>query len=268
MNTNQGYADFYKKNWQEVYGFWHKIINRGEKQINFLVTWFEKFSGDKIRVLDLGCGSGDEILEAISLISGKQFEICANGTSAEALDLYEENLGRFVKKKILGRLEDLPEKIAEERFDLILFSHSLYDTKLEGLFERYLKLLSEEGRIVIFMDALFNDFKQIQTFFWVDIYGRLFDENVAEDIEEWLVKISMNFKSISFGYVIDIKKLLKINPKGIEELFIPFAMRKNDLNSEMKDEIALSIQVMGTRKKELEGQAKIITIRRTKNESC
>jgi SAM-dependent methyltransferase len=231
-----------------------------------LAQWFQDFSGKTIRVLDLGCGEGDEIAEAISQVQGKNFEIWANDTSEEALALYEKILGQYVKRKVLWRLEDLPDKIAGEKFDLILFSHSLYSIKLDGLFEKYVELLEEDGQVIVFMDVLENEFKQLQIRFWRDVHGTDFfdDENVAETIKDHLCSIEeVLIETFSFDYDIDIGKLIQINSNGIRELFIPFAMRmkSHNLDNEIKDQGTSFVDKL-VNNENLQGRAMIITVRR------
>ena len=97
------YEKFYKTNWEEVYGFWHKVITRGEHQVKILIENLNSINKGKITILDLGCGSGDEIKEALSKAKNKEFVIIANDTSEEALEKYRKNIA--VKKTIQERLD-------------------------------------------------------------------------------------------------------------------------------------------------------------------
>ena len=104
------YEKFYNSDWEKVYGFWHKIITRGEHQVRILVETLSKINKKKITILDVGCGKGDEIQEALPYIKNKEFEITANDTSKVALERYLKNNSPNVKEFIQDRLENIPKK--------------------------------------------------------------------------------------------------------------------------------------------------------------
>jgi len=257
--TDDAYLEFYQQSWVGAYSFWHKIINRGEKQIVFLTEILNAFSKSKIKILDLGCGEGDEIAEAISRSKHKKFEILANDTSKEALRLYQINNAKHVKKTIAGCLEDIPGKI-EEEFDLILFSHCLYGVNTKGLFEKFIPMLKDGGQLLIFLDSQECALAKIRAKF------REMVGNMAEEAMDGLFEAGIFFEGSFFSYDIDLEKLKFIDPKGINNLLIPFSMRKNDLSEEIRKEITVFIDSLTVDEK-ISGNAAIITIGRDENES-
>src|SRR5512133_2254392 len=102
------YEKFYKSNFKNSYGFWHKVINRGKKQIKILRNTIFEINSKSIKILDVGCGAGDEMKEAISDLD-KNIKIIANDTSQEVLDIYRKNLTDAVIETKNCRLERLPE---------------------------------------------------------------------------------------------------------------------------------------------------------------
>ncbi|HLD85801.1 MAG TPA: class I SAM-dependent methyltransferase [archaeon] len=233
------YEKFYKTNWEEVYGFWHKVITRGEHQVKILIENLNSINKGKITILDLGCGSGDEIKEALSKAKNKEFVIIANDTSEEALEKYRKNID--VKETIQERLENLPKKLSG-KFDIILFSHCLYSVELKGLFKEYLKLLSDDGTILIFLDSKESGIKLIQQKFWNEIHNKNFDENTGEDVLKELENENMKYEAIEFSNYMDFKKLENLRKDGITSLLIPFALRTNEIKKECSEEIASYIE--------------------------
>ncbi len=226
------YKNFYKTDWKEVYGFWHKIINRGQKQIGLLIRFINKLHGNSIKILDVGCGEGDEIKKALSQIKNKKFEIIANDTSKEALEEYKKNNSPYVKKTINEKLENLP-KIVKEKFDLILFSHCLYGVNLDDLFNQYLELLKEGGIILIFLDPKTSGIKIIQDKFWKSIHKVSFDENTAEDVLNDLSQNKIKYEVIEYPYYIYLDKLEKMKTNSFTSLFVPFTFRTKDVKPEI-----------------------------------
>lgn len=226
------YEKFYKTDWIEVYGFWHKIIDRGQKQIEILKKIISKIDKNSIKILDVGCGEGDEINEALSKIKNKHFEIIANDASKEALEKYKKNNSSYVKRTLNEKLENLP-RLLKEKFDLILFSHCLYGVNLDDLFSRYSELLKDKGIILIFLDSKDSGIKMIQDKFWKSLHEKSFDENTAEDIENNLTRKKIKYEVIEFPYYIYLNKLKQIQENGFVSLFIPFAFRTHNIKKDI-----------------------------------
>jgi len=234
------YEKFYKEDWGKAYGFWHKVITRGEYQVRILKDILSNFNTSTVNILDLGCGKGDEIREAIKDIKDKKIRIVANDTSKEALNEYSKINSDNTVETVLLRLEDLPGKV-NKKFDLILFSHCLYDVDLPDLFTKYYKLLNDEGAILIFLDSNESGIKKIQLKFWDEVHGISFDENTAEDIVKELENEKIRHKIMKFSNYMDLNKLAKINQKGVVELLIPFTFRTHEIKKEILDKIVLYI---------------------------
>ena len=48
--SSKSYADFYNRDWENAYGFWHKIIDRCAKQIDFLQKVIERLDKSEIKI--------------------------------------------------------------------------------------------------------------------------------------------------------------------------------------------------------------------------
>lgn len=223
------YERFYREDWGDRYGFWHRVITKGKHQIRILKEIISGIEGNPVNILDLGCGKGDEIKEAVDSIKNKEFQITANDTSKEALDEYSRSMPSYVREVINDRLEDVPGKVSG-KFDLILFSHCLYGAELKGLFRRYLELLSENGVILIFLDSEKSTIKKTQERFWREIHGVPFNENTGESIVKELSSDGIEHESRIFHSYMDMGKLEEIDKDGVTRLLIPFLARTRDLD--------------------------------------
>lgn len=230
------YERFYKEDWGDRYGFWHRVITRGEHQIRILKEVINGIEGNSVNILDLGCGKGDEIKEALDSIKNKEFHITANDTSMEALDEYSRNMPSYVKEVINDRLEDVPGKV-NGRFDLMLFSHCLYSVSLKGLFKRYIEMLSDKGLILIFLDSSKSTIKLTQQRFWREIHGVPFDENTGESIVKELEGDGIEHESRVFHNYMDMDRLEEIDKDGVTKLLIPFLARTHKINKDVMNRI-------------------------------
>lgn len=257
------YTKFYETNWEQAYSFWHKIINRGEKQIRTISKIIKAIDSKPIRILDVGCGEGDETYSVLSKFKNKKFEITANDTSDEALKRYKHLNLRYLRKSINKRLEKLPA-IINNKFDLIIFLHCLYEANLNGLLRKYLGTLNENGVIVIFLDSEFSGIKNIQKKFWPAVYGKTFDENTAESLLDTLTREKIKFKYTSFSYNIYLNKLKNIDNNGVTSLLIPFVMRKKGIKKNDIDEIMAYIDKI-QKYKQIPNKTLSIIIRKREN---
>lgn len=242
------YKKFYETDWAEAYGFWHKVIDRGQKQIELLRKTIDKINVDSVKILDVGCGEGDEIKKALSQIKNKDFEIVANDTSEEALEKYQQNNSSHVRKTTIEKLENLPS-VLKERFDLILFSHCLYGVNLDNLFSQYQELLKENGIILIFLDSKESGIKLIQDKFWESFHEVSFDENVAEDVIKNLSQNQIKYEIVEIPYYIYLDKLENLKGDGFVSLFIPFAFRTKSIQSDMVEKIIAYAKTLENNKK-------------------
>ncbi len=230
------YKKFYETDWADAYGFWHKVIDRGKKQIELLRKTIEEFDTNSVKILDVGCGEGDEINKTLSQIKNKDSEIVANDTSKEALEKYKQNNRAYIGKTINERLENLPS-VLKEKFDLILFSHCLYGVGLDDLLSKYQLLLKENGIILIFLDSKESGIKLIQDKFWDSFHEVSFDENVAEDIIKNLSQNHMKYEIVEVPYYIYLDRLENLKENGFVSLFIPFAFRTKNIQPDIVEKI-------------------------------
>lgn len=254
------YETFYKDDWLDTYGFWHRVIDRGEKQIRIIKDCLNNMGKDNIKILDLGCGEGDEIKQVLSSIENKDFEITASDTSKEALDRYQNNNPKHVKKTYECRLEILPKKLSG-KFDLILFSHCLYNVDLKNLFSNYMKLLNKNGTMLIFLDSDRGITSNVKKKFWITIHGSQFDENLAEDLISELSRNKIPHDFTEMNYTIDLNKLEKIHRGGLEMLFIPFILRKKNIEPRTLKDIVGYISDL-TKNSKIQNNVMVILIRK------
>ncbi len=252
------YEEFYKDNWAEVYGFWHKMITRGERQVDLLEETIKKTDKNTIRMLDVGCGQGDEVKEALSRVPYRKLQITANDTSREALERYARN--NPAEELVQERLENLPAKLTK-KYDFILFSHCLYSVNLKGLFSKYLGLLSDRGQILIFLDSKESGLKKLQQRFWDRVHGTSFDENTAETVVNDLSEQKIPYETIPFSNFMDLDKLQEIDEDGIAQLIIPFAFRTKDLDRLVVEDAVAYIKTLEKERK-IENNTYAIVVRK------
>ncbi|MBW3002649.1 class I SAM-dependent methyltransferase [Candidatus Woesearchaeota archaeon] len=251
-NKPDRYEEFYKNDWAEVYGFWHKIITRGEHQVKMLEDVLSKIDREIVNMLDVGCGQGDEVKEALTRVPHAQVQIIANDTSAEALVWYTENILSLRAQNrparvgyVRDRLENLPKRpLLAGTFDFILFSHCLYSADINGLFNKYTKLLQDDGQMLIFLDSEKSGLKKLQKQFWDRVHGVSFDENTAETVIEELNKQNISYDAVPFSNFMDLDKLQKIDAEGITKLLLPFAFRTQDLDRAVVEDAVAYVKTL------------------------
>ena len=105
----------------------------------------ENLSSKKLRILEVGCGSG----AVAKQIQNLGYEIIALDSSVKAIDAAKE-LG------IDARIADFPD-FTEDSFDVILFTRSLHHIRpLQPALERAHQLLKPSGLLIV-EDFAFND---------------------------------------------------------------------------------------------------------------
>ncbi|MBD3303999.1 methyltransferase domain-containing protein [Candidatus Woesearchaeota archaeon] len=267
-NQPDRYEEFYRNDWAEVYGFWHKIITRGEHQVRMLEDVLSKI-GKEINMLDVGCGQGDEVKEALTRAPHVQVQILANDTSAEALVRYTDNMLSMRTQNrpahvgyIQDRLENLPKRlILTGTFDFILFSHCLYSANINGLFNKYTKLLQDDGQMLIFLDSENSGLKKLQKQFWRRVHGIPFDENTAETIVEELNEQNISYDATPFSSFMDLDKLQEMDEDGIVKLIIPFAFRTQDLDKTVVEDAVAYVHTL-EKDRMIENNTYAITIKK------
>ncbi len=254
------YEKFYKTDWENTYSFWYKINDKNKGQIKVIRDIIQKINKRKVRILDLACGEGREIKKALSFFPDKDFKITANDTSKEVLEKYIENNKKYIEKIDDKKLETLPQRL-KTKFDLILFSHCLYETDLNKLFRKYLKLLNKNGVILVFIESDKNEIMQIRKKFWKIINGDDFDENSGEDIIKELKKNKIKFGILEMPHTIDLQKLERINKNGVKKLFIPFLFRKRDIEGKILQQAEKDIKKLA-KNKQISGKILGIVIKK------
>jgi 2-polyprenyl-3-methyl-5-hydroxy-6-metoxy-1,4-benzoquinol methylase len=102
-------------------------------------------AGDRLSVLDVGCGSG-ALAEAIRL---KGYEVWGIEENEEAAGRAARRIDRVLRLNLLEQ-ETISAQIGEKRFDYLIFSdvlEHLYDPFL--VLKSYLAFVKEGGRVVI-----------------------------------------------------------------------------------------------------------------------
>lgn len=230
------YEGFFSKDWDRAYSFWHKIIDRGDVHIRVIIRIIKSIGKKEIKILDLGCGEGDELKAALDKFPDKEFRIIANDVSETALERYAKNNKKYLEKTLLCRLEEVPDKI-NEKFDLVFFSHALYGVDVSGLFEKYLKMLDFNGILLIFLESEKSNIVKIRKKFWKKIHGADFDETTAEKVIEELSREGIKPKIINIRYFVDFNKLNEIEAGGVRNLYIPFLFRTNKFDKIVLEKI-------------------------------
>lgn len=234
--VNPRYENFFKKDWDKAYKFWHQIIDRNDLQINILQKEIANLKRKEVRLLDLGCGSGDYMEAIVKKMPEISFSLVANDTSTQALDQYKERLADLVVQTYDCRLEEVPKKI-HSSFDLVLFSHSLYGVDIKNLFSHYQPLLAPNGIILVFLESASSTIVQLRRRFWPAVYNETCDEITAEDVMAELTKNGFIYRTEPVRYRTDLHKLKQIDVDGLRKFYIPFFLRNPVQDKKIKNEI-------------------------------
>lgn len=231
----EGYEELFRSEWDKTYDFWHRVIDRGERQVAFLREQLETVQESPVRLLDVGCGNGDEIGAAMDRVD-RDIWVVANDISGTALDRYRDRNEDVLADTYQCRLEALPERL-DDLFDVILFSHCLHDTDLSGLFSRYAAHIDESGRIVVLLESAESTVVALRERFWKQLHDEPLEENTAEDVIHALEWSGFAPETTPIPYGMDVEKLNRIDPDGLRELYIPFAMRARDISTSVMEEM-------------------------------
>ncbi len=231
------YKNYFHK-WSDHYGFWHKIINRDEKYLKLYINYLNKIEKKDIDILDLGCGDGKELNKCLRNYPQKRFHIVANDNSNEALKFYHQINSSYIKKLVKGDFTKKYSYFNNQKYDIILFSNSLYAVKIDDFFKKYKKLLKRNGVILITIESNESSINKIRRKFWHEIYNDNYNENTAERVCLELKKEEINYSAINIRYKINFGLLNISHSKVIYNLFIPFLFRNNKINKKIKNTIA------------------------------
>ncbi|MFH1802966.1 MAG: class I SAM-dependent methyltransferase [archaeon] len=257
LDQSKRYKQFYSEKWLERYSFWHELMDGMiESQVDAIVETVKSMNKPLVRVLDVGCGIGDVTNRALEKLKEVDIELTANDASEEVLEKYKLVNEAYGPKIILKDMERLPEAM-ESRFDLILFSHSLYGVSLEGLFEKYVEMLNGNGCILIFLTSHDSDTIQISKKFWKRVHKCEHDETLAEDVIDKINHLKLDYSVKEFKQEVNFDKLRKIKSSGIRDLLVPFLFRLQEFSE--KNEIGDYMERL-SRKKKVYNIIKAITV--------
>jgi len=176
--------------WTDSYGFWHAAINRQNQQIPWLrnkITHGLDTDRDAFRLLDVGCGEGHEVHEALDDVT-VQPHIVANDISQDVLDTYHETNSPYIERLHCGDFTDLPRTLMGE-FDVMLFSHCLHNTDIEQMLIDFEPYLAQDGRILVLLESADSTIQKLRDQFWEPVHGTPHPENTGEDVCRAVMRI-------------------------------------------------------------------------------
>lgn len=220
--------------WGGSYGFWHDVITRPQKQIPYLAGEIRDET-TPIQLLDVGCGDGTEMARVLDNVRDG-VHITACDISPDALEDYRENASPALTESFCCRFEDLPARV-NQQFDIVLFSHCLHDADLGSVLNKYDSLVREGGKLVVLLESKESTVVQMRKSFWGSVHGEPLTENTGEDVLLWLDGKGWEPQTTFIDYVVDLERLNKYNDDGLRELYIPFGMRTNDIDSSTERKI-------------------------------
>lgn len=173
----------------------HKI------EADFLKDTIKQVKHDKIKVLDVGCGTGRMLPEVFSL--KKEIKYVGLDTSKEMIKILKEKAKKLnVKEKVkikIGDASKIPFK--DESFDVVYSFHLLWHLPKENqkeIIEEMVRVCKKKGFIVF--DALNKDFLL---------------EKLKRQKTEGIYKLSLNeVKEFLKGKNFDIEKLCDVPIKN------------------------------------------------------
>lgn len=131
------WADKYDKLWVQKYSL--------KPTRNYIVKALSKYiKNDEIKVLDLGCGTGELIFELTNKFN--KFEVTGIDFSEKMLEISKK---RNPSAKHL-QMDASELNILDSKYDIILCTHSMpYYKEPKNVFKHLNNLLSDEGKLLI-----------------------------------------------------------------------------------------------------------------------
>lgn len=136
-------ADYANGN-EDLIPYWSEFWPSSSALANYLVNIKNQLKGKKI--IELGCGIG--LIATILAIEG--IDIMATDHQPLALDLTEKNVHRNSGNNITTRLLDWRFPDIDEKFDVIIASDIIYESRsIKPLMNIFLTLLKKRGSIYL-----------------------------------------------------------------------------------------------------------------------
>jgi len=248
------YTEFFT-DFEKAYGFWHDVTDRSETQIRIIDDIFRTHK-DIITcplrqeeyepsVLDLGCGAGDEIAQT------NYTNIIGIDQQPEALKLYKKNnpqaktieadISESYNTKVLVRIrKQRNDSLDELMFNLILFSHSLYNVNPRVVREYRKHFLDNPGAVVVFQESEESNIMKLRSLYWKRIHDKPFIDTTSEDVlaafKRDNVRYSKNrrLRDVQLEYNVYLDKLGK---EGVKGKLIPFLFRTRDIKKTLVNNI-------------------------------
>ena len=131
------WADKYDKLWVQKYSL--------KPTRNYIVKALSKYiKNDEIKVLDLGCGTGELIFELTNKFN--KFEVTGIDFSEKMIEISKK---RNPSAKHL-KMDASELNILDSKYDIILCTHSMpYYKEPKNVFKHLNNLLSDEGKLLI-----------------------------------------------------------------------------------------------------------------------
>jgi len=208
----------------EAYAFWHSVNDKTLEQISRL----NKHAGQVM--LDAGCGAGDET--ARMDMDKYPARLVAFDKSSSALPYYKTN--NPTAEMHLDSIENYA-KNCKIKFDLILFSQSLYNVKVDEVMDDYKNLLAQGGKILVFQDSDKGNIVQLRKKYWNEVHGTPFNETSAEDVQKTLNNCIT--KVINYNVLLDELQRNDVTDTDFTKKLIPFFMKSKDINHETEIKI-------------------------------
>lgn len=221
----------------------------------------EKFTQQKIHLLDVGCGSG-LLLKKIVSLTNKKFVVDFLDPDGKILSLFKKTFYEseqvVLSKEFNGKVEDVIDRL-DDKYDLILCGHSLYYPNL-SIIRSLINFLKPHGMLIIHISQGENPTQKL--------FSVAIKKNDSKDVENFLSQNKIDYTKHSQVFVLNVTKIKEYleNSSNLEgkqflDLFV-----YSRIKSEVKDRVKTIINNFATVKNGnyfLDGKSDIYSISKT-----
>ena len=212
---------------------------------NWLIKNFPR-QRNKIKILSIGAGSGEDIIEFLKYLKlkGPNFDFFYLDPSKKSFALFREkcqelNLLKYISHVEFNRFESSKFK---ENFDIIIASHVFYYIcDWEKSLNKLLAILNKEGVAFVIIQSKNSDNFMFRYIFEKNIFGKNYKERCGEELIKIIKKLGLRYKEQKITSILNTTATIFKN-KGVSlsgRRLLSFLLRTNynDLSQKLKTKI-------------------------------
>lgn len=224
--------------------FFKEFLRRTDQkeEINkFLIENYTK-PGKKLKILGLGTGSGEDVIDFLTYLNrkGVEFQFVFVDPSRELFDVFKVKVKKHKLSKNISHIfiSKFEKFCTDNKFDIIIASHVFYYLKdWEPIIKKIISLLKTNGDAFIFMQSEESDNFKFRNTQLKYIYGKKYKEKSAEQLVRLIKKLKLPYKSRAVISKLDVSGIVsrKSVPSRAKSL-LSFLIRKkfDDLETNVK----------------------------------